>query len=65
MIAKNAIEESTPYLRITDSVKFAVELMEEFKQERAEVVATGLYHSVRHSVLPGGLVRGQFLYFVF
>ncbi len=38
MIAKNAIEESTPYLRITDSVQFAVELMEEFKQEHLPVL---------------------------
>jgi CBS domain-containing protein len=38
VIAKNAIEESTPYLRITDSVQFAVELMEEFKQEHLPVL---------------------------
>lgn len=38
MIAKNAIEESIPYLKVSDSVLFALELMEEFKQEHLPVL---------------------------
>lgn len=38
MIAKFAIEESIPYLKLTDSVEFAIELMVEFKQEHLPVL---------------------------
>lgn len=38
MTAKSAIEESVPYLKITDSVGFALELMEEFKVEHLPVL---------------------------
>lgn len=38
MIAKYAIEESIPYLKITDNIEFAVELMEEFKQAHLPVL---------------------------
>lgn len=38
MIAKFAIEESIPYLKISDTVLFALDLMEEFKQEHLPVL---------------------------
>lgn len=38
MIAKFAIEESIPYLKIGDTVEFALDLMEEFKQEHLPVL---------------------------
>lgn len=38
MIAKYAIEESIPYLKITDEINFALDLMEEFKQEHLPVL---------------------------
>lgn len=38
MIAKYAIEESIPYLKISDTIEFALELMEEFKQEHLPVL---------------------------
>lgn len=38
MTAKNAIEESIPYLKISDNVSFALELMEEFKVEHLPVL---------------------------
>lgn len=38
MIAKYAIEESIPYLKISDTLEFALDLMEEFKQEHLPVL---------------------------
>ncbi len=38
MIAKYAIEESIPYLKMSDTLEFALELMEEFKQEHLPVL---------------------------
>lgn len=38
MIAKFAIEESIPYLKVTDEISFAFDLMEEFKQEHLPVL---------------------------
>ena len=38
MIAKYAIEESVPYLKLTDEINFALDLMEEFKQEHLPVL---------------------------
>lgn len=38
MIAKYAIEESIPYLKKTDAIDFALDLMEEFKQEHLPVL---------------------------
>lgn len=38
MIAKFAIEESIPYLKISDTLEFSLELMEEFKQEHLPVL---------------------------
>jgi len=38
MIAKFAIEESIPYLKISDTILFALDLMEEFKQEHLPVL---------------------------
>lgn len=38
MIAKYAIEESIPYLKISDTLEFSLELMEEFKQEHLPVL---------------------------
>jgi acetoin utilization protein AcuB len=38
VIAKVAIEESVPYLKSTDTVAFALDLMEEFKLEHLPVV---------------------------
>ena len=38
MIARLAIEESIPYLKMTDTVEFALELMEEFKQAHLPVL---------------------------
>lgn len=38
MIAKFAIEESIPYLKITDTIEFSLDLMEEFKQEHLPVL---------------------------
>lgn len=38
MIAKSAIEESIPYLKSTDNVAFALDLMEEFKLEHLPVI---------------------------
>lgn len=38
MIAKFAIEESIPYLKTTDTIDFAIDLMEEFKQEHLPVL---------------------------
>ena len=38
MIAKHAIEDSIPYLKPTDKVFFALELMEEFKVFHLPVV---------------------------
>lgn len=38
MIAKHAIEESIPYLKISDKIEFSIELMEEFKQEHLPVL---------------------------
>lgn len=38
MIAKQAIEDSIPYLKLTDKVLFALELMEEFKVFHLPVV---------------------------
>lgn len=42
MIAKQAIEESIPYLKQTDSVQFGLELMEEFKVFHLPVVEKNL-----------------------
>jgi acetoin utilization protein AcuB len=38
VIARSAIEESIPYLKTTDTVAFALDLMEEFKLEHLPVV---------------------------
>jgi CBS domain-containing protein len=38
LIAKFAIEESIPYLKISDTLEFSLELMEEFKQEHLPVL---------------------------
>lgn len=38
MIAKYAIEESIPYLKVSDTIEFSIELMEEFKQEHLPVL---------------------------
>lgn len=38
MLAKFAIEESIPYLKLSDEIVFAIELMEEYKQEHLPVV---------------------------
>lgn len=38
MIAKFAIEESIPYLKLSDEIGFALDLMEEYKQEHLPVV---------------------------
>lgn len=38
MIARYAIEESIPYLKMSDTLEFAIELMEEFKQEHLPVL---------------------------
>lgn len=38
MLAKFAIEESIPYLKLTDEIGFALDLMEEYKQEHLPVV---------------------------
>ncbi|MGB1247351.1 MAG: CBS domain-containing protein [Chitinophagales bacterium] len=38
MIAKYAIEESVPYLKISDTVEFSLELMEDYKLEHLPIV---------------------------
>lgn len=38
MIARSAIEESIPYLKVSDTVSFALDLMEEFKLEHLPVL---------------------------